>query len=133
MTTQSSSRSNCRFRPPWSRSHQPIRAPYLSTFLSTSTLVEVHTSPSPPAKFSNMAPREEDLLDEEPPSINPYEVLGVEKTASADEVKSAYRKAALKHHPGMKVTLSQLQLSDLKSSVFHFLTLSLRSCVSAVC
>jgi preprotein translocase subunit Sec63 len=80
-----------------------------------------------------MAPREEDLLDEEPPSINPYEVLGVEKTASADEVKSAYRKAALKHHPGMKVTLSQLQLSDLKSSVFHFLTLSLRSCVSAVC
>jgi DnaJ homolog subfamily C member 9 len=50
-----------------------------------------------------MAPREEDLVDEDPPSINPYEVLGLEKTASADEVKSAYRKAALKHHPGMKV------------------------------
>jgi DnaJ-class molecular chaperone len=78
--------------------------------LSTSTLVEVHTSLSPLAKFSNMAPREEDLMDEDPPSINPYEVLGLEKTASADEVKSAYRKAALKHHPGMKVTRSQLQL-----------------------
>jgi len=48
-----------------------------------------------------MAPRGEDLNDEDPPSINPYEVLGLEKTASEDEVKSAYRKAALKHHPGM--------------------------------
>jgi DnaJ-class molecular chaperone len=62
-----------------------------------------------------MAPREEDLLDEDPPSINPYQVLGLEKTASADEVKTAYRKAALKHHPGMKTTRSgfnyQIKLS----------------------
>ena len=50
-----------------------------------------------------MAPREEDLIDDEPPSINPYEVLGIEKTATSDEVKLAYRKAALKHHPGMYI------------------------------
>ncbi|MBQ9475087.1 MAG: DnaJ domain-containing protein, partial [Bacteroidales bacterium] len=28
-----------------------------------------------------------------------YEVLGLQKGASADEIKSAYRKAAIKWHP----------------------------------
>ncbi|KAF7919912.1 uncharacterized protein EAE98_009146 [Botrytis deweyae] len=40
-----------------------------------------------------------DVADENPPQINPYEVLGIEKTASEDEIKRAYRKSALKHHP----------------------------------
>ncbi|KAI1758271.1 DnaJ domain-containing protein [Xylaria castorea] len=41
----------------------------------------------------------DDLLDGEPPIIDPYGVLGLERTATADHVKSAYRKLALKNHP----------------------------------
>src|SRR5690348_5763111 len=41
----------------------------------------------------------DDLTEGEPPTIDPYEVLSLERTASPDEVKSAYRKAALKTHP----------------------------------
>ena len=43
-------------------------------------------------------PREEVL--EEPPSLaDPYKTLGIDDKATADQVKSAYRKQALKHHP----------------------------------
>ena len=30
---------------------------------------------------------------------NPYEVLGLDRNASTDEIKSSYKKQALKHHP----------------------------------
>ncbi|KAF2791950.1 DnaJ-domain-containing protein [Melanomma pulvis-pyrius CBS 109.77] len=42
---------------------------------------------------------EEQEMDDSPPSIDPYAVLGLETEATADEVKKAYRKLALKHHP----------------------------------
>ncbi|RMZ74683.1 J domain-containing [Pyrenophora seminiperda CCB06] len=44
---------------------------------------------------------EEDKIGEEdgPPTIDPYEVLGLETDATADDVKKAYRKLALKCHP----------------------------------
>lgn len=41
-------------------------------------------------------------VDEDPvPSIDPYQVLGLDREASQDQVKSAYRKLALKYHPGV--------------------------------
>jgi len=41
-----------------------------------------------------------DIPSEPPESINPYEVLAISSEATQDEVKKAYRKAALKSHPG---------------------------------
>src|SRR5262249_42170605 len=35
----------------------------------------------------------------DPPIIDPYAVLKVPQTANPDEIKSSYRKLALKHHP----------------------------------
>lgn len=45
-----------------------------------------------------MSPHD-DLTEGDPPSIDPYKVLGLERTASPDQIKSAYRKTALKTHP----------------------------------
>jgi DnaJ family protein C protein 9 len=42
----------------------------------------------------------EEILDGEPPAIEPYQVLGLDRSATSEQIKSAYRKAALKHHPG---------------------------------
>jgi DnaJ family protein C protein 9 len=46
---------------------------------------------------------EEDIeADDSPPSVDPYDMLGLDKEATADDVKRSYRKLALKHHPGMR-------------------------------
>nr|XP_036586969.1 LysM domain-containing protein [Colletotrichum truncatum]KAF6797699.1 LysM domain-containing protein [Colletotrichum truncatum] len=45
------------------------------------------------------SPLSDDLVEGEPPAIDPYEILGLDREATADHVKSAYRKAALRNHP----------------------------------
>lgn len=42
----------------------------------------------------------DDENDDSPPTIDPYDVLGLETEATAQDVKKAYRRLALKHHPG---------------------------------
>ena len=50
---------------------------------------------------NNESEGENDMDEEDgPPSIDPYAVLGLETEATADDVKKAYRKMALKCHPG---------------------------------
>ena len=44
---------------------------------------------------------EDDIEEDGPPTVDPYAVLGLETEATADDVKKAYRKLALKHHPGI--------------------------------
>ncbi|QYS95661.1 Chaperone protein dnaJ 6 [Trichoderma simmonsii] len=67
----------------------------------------------------------EDVVDGEPPAIDPYEVLGLERTATADQVKSAYRKAALKNHPD-KVSESEKEKAHetFQSIAFAYAVLS---------
>lgn len=42
---------------------------------------------------------EDITVDDAPTSINPYQVLNLEKSASQDDIKKAYRRGALQHHP----------------------------------
>jgi DnaJ family protein C protein 9 len=59
-----------------------------------------------PAKEAFLNDEEEEDIGAEaedgPPVIEPYGVLGLEIEATADDVKKAYRKLALKHHPGTR-------------------------------
>ncbi|KAI0391744.1 DnaJ domain-containing protein [Xylariaceae sp. FL0594] len=67
----------------------------------------------------------DDLLEGEPPTINPYEVLGLARTATTDQVKSAYRKLALKNHPD-KVPNDQKRIAHetFQSIAFAYAVLS---------
>ncbi len=45
-----------------------------------------------------------------------YEVLGVSKTASKDEIKSAYRKLAKKYHPDNKETGDEVKFKEVQEA-----------------
>jgi DnaJ-class molecular chaperone len=88
-----------------------LEALYAQRVVQTPLSSEQHHLPDNHPTTSNMPPHsdDEELFDEEPPTCEPYTVLGIEKTATPDEIKSAYRKAALKHHPGMHLRTISMQ------------------------
>ncbi|KAK8044604.1 chaperone dnaJ 6 [Apiospora rasikravindrae] len=62
----------------------------------------------------------EDLAQDELPTVNPYEVLALERSATGDQIKSAYRKLALKHHPDKVTDSSQKQKATQKFQEIAF-------------
>lgn len=44
----------------------------------------------------------EETLEDIPTLVDPYTTLEVDEEATADQIKSAYRKLALAHHPGQR-------------------------------
>lgn len=62
----------------------------------------------------NMADITDDLVNEPPTDINPYESLELSTSATSNEVKTAYKKLALRHHPGIQTFLDS-KAQDLSS------------------
>ena len=57
-----------------------------------------------------------------------YKILGVHKTAREDEIKKAYKKRALMHHPGISISFHLIRISKLfflMGLLFFFLTIFL--------
>ena len=66
------------------------------------------------------AAKEEDItVDEAPTSIDPYDTLSLSKDATQDQIKTAYRKAALLHHPD-KAPASEKELAHTKFQEIAF-------------
>lgn len=100
----------------------PARLPktsYKSTSATTKLSITTHYTRSMPRKFKEDIDLEDMVDDERPPAIEPYTVLGLEKTATPDDIKKAYRKAALKHHPGMSTPSLRYAATHLNPNSFH--------------
>lgn len=70
---------------------------------------------------------------EEPPTIDPYEVLSLERDATADHIKTAYRKAALRNHPGMNRLSIHIFSFHLVFPALGFLCLPSPQCARLEC
>ena len=65
---------------------------------------------------SKVREQDEDIsVDSAPTSINPYAVLALPRDAPPEQIKSAYRKAALQHHPDKAIPNSK----DAAHAKFH--------------
>ena len=60
-----------------------------------------------------------DLWRENMAARNPYEVLGVKKEATADEIRKAYRALAKKHHPDLNPGNKQAEARFKEISVAY--------------
>ena len=65
-------------------------------------------------------------LESDEPMVDIYEELGIITAATTVEIKSAYRKLALKYHPGefwirLKISCLMWRFSILMSRIFNFI------------
>ena len=60
-----------------------------------------------------------DIPGDPPKAVNPYKALGISKTATPKDIKSTYKKLALKHHPGKRIHPSLLSLTSIYSCLLY--------------
>lgn len=103
------------------RGKDAMSRPTSDAFIEGKHLHQTSSDITHPTKMPKRTRKESEEIqvDEAPTSINPYEVLSLSDDATHDEIKKAYHRAALKHHPD-KVAPSEKEAAHTKFQEIAF-------------